>query len=395
MKASGHYRPALDGLRGIAIILVLLHHYGVIHAMPIAWYESLFFGLCHSGWIAVDLFFALSGFLITSILLRTKSRRGYFVNFYARRTLRIFPLYYGTLLLFMYGLPTWLAVPLPEPERRIWFWLYVVNLDIALGDWPGRTMAHFWSLCVEEQFYLIWPFVVKAFSKNGLLVLGAFIMVAVSVGRYVAWENGVNGLQMYVLTPFRFDPIVGGAMGAVLMDQYGYRKLRPWALAIVFVLGLRLCYRAYTYGPLINIEWPNAWNTLVYSELAVFFSALVTLAGGAPRNSLIERVLAPTWLTTFGKYSYGIYVLHLAVEHHWFIRFPGWVLPGRDARNFPSMLISIFERSFASLVVAYLSYHLYEQWFLRLKDLFDYALSPPAKKPPESTPRDASPAVAA
>jgi peptidoglycan/LPS O-acetylase OafA/YrhL len=153
----------LDGIRGIAVLWVMLHHFQLYGEgfPPTTFLDRQVERLTISGWIGVDLFFVLSGFLITGILLDSKSNTGYFRKFYMRRFLRIFPLYYGFLFAFMF------VLPLIDPEgaefqlqfkEQIWYWTYLINWKLAtiyVSEYIG--ISHFWSLAIEEQFYLVWP----------------------------------------------------------------------------------------------------------------------------------------------------------------------------------------------------------------------------------------------
>ncbi len=167
--------PALDGLRGIAVMMVMVHHLFLTKVYPVPERVEM---LVHSGWMGVDLFFVLSGFLITGILLDAKHGPHRFINFYMRRVLRIFPLYYGVLAFFLIFLPL-LSVMLGggpsflrsmvaelDPIRvHQWrLWLYLQNFG---GSW--KLFNHFWSLAVEEHFYLFWPAVIFFTSERGAL----------------------------------------------------------------------------------------------------------------------------------------------------------------------------------------------------------------------------------
>src|SRR5206468_651405 len=152
-------------LRGLAILLVI-----AFHTLRVTGKEGLIgrFGAAiqDSGWIGVDLFFVLSGFLITGILLDSLGKPGYFRNFFARRTLRIFPLYYAVLTVSLFLVPALIGLQrLPELyhrllENQLWLWTYAANYLQATGRHTLPGFGHFWSLAIEEQFYLLWPFVV-------------------------------------------------------------------------------------------------------------------------------------------------------------------------------------------------------------------------------------------
>ena len=162
-------------MRGCAVLLVLFHHLGnnLEYALKVR-HSTLWPG--RIGWIGVELFFVLSGFLITGILHDSKGTPGYFRNFYARRVLRIFPLYYATLLVF--ATLHWLAplgFPLESQELWVWMLTYLTNVGMVWQGFGG--LAHFWSLAVEEHFYLFWPLVVWRLNRRQLMRLAVAVWV--------------------------------------------------------------------------------------------------------------------------------------------------------------------------------------------------------------------------
>lgn len=188
--------PQLDALRAFAVFAVLVHHF--LPAELLTWQ----FAQLPWGFLGVRLFFVISGFLITGILLRARDEAAaagvlpttVLFNFYARRCLRIFPLYYFVVL-------SGLALNLP-PMREEWIWLvsYTLNLRISALGWYPENISHFWSLAVEEQFYLLWPFVVL-FAPKPLLMRIAIGMVVIGIGyRALALANGFYGPAIYVFT---------------------------------------------------------------------------------------------------------------------------------------------------------------------------------------------------
>ena len=182
--------------------------------------------LSKSGWIGVDLFFVLSGFLITGILCDTREAPGYFRYFYARRVLRIFPLYYGFLLVWTMLL-AWFPVFTTGPAARLagqqwWYWLYLANLHIgfASGPTPGEPTV-FWSLAVEEQFYLLWPLVVAHLSRARLQAacLGSWRSLCLLVSRGMSPSRPSDRPRPCTSDPTRMDALATGALLAVLARE--------------------------------------------------------------------------------------------------------------------------------------------------------------------------------
>src|SRR5262245_35087776 len=170
-RLTGH-QPGLDGVRGVAILMVMaIHFVGDSTARTLG--QTLLVKAAGYGLLGVDLFFVLSGFLITGILLDAKNRPHYFRNFYALRTLRIFPLYYAVLAVLLLLIPAVTTLsPLLEQarEQQGWLWTYTTNFYVAYtSSWRSLTyVTHFWSLASEEHFYLVWPLVVFALRRKAL-----------------------------------------------------------------------------------------------------------------------------------------------------------------------------------------------------------------------------------
>jgi peptidoglycan/LPS O-acetylase OafA/YrhL len=244
------FMPELDGLRAVAILLVFLVHVrGLVPAtkLPILLIQ-VYLGL---GWVGVDLFFVLSGFLITGILLDTREARNYFRGFYARRTLRIFPLYYSVLtaviLIGMWINTSEVAEVLPLPADR---WLYFTYLTNWLGLWKAHWgpdyanfLAHFWSLAVEEQFYLVWPLMVWLIPSRFLPRVAAALAVTAAIVRWIWVLHSGEQVAISLATVCRMDSLFVGAIAACIVRNAGVmQRIRTHLSGIATLsLGAFLC----------------------------------------------------------------------------------------------------------------------------------------------------------
>jgi peptidoglycan/LPS O-acetylase OafA/YrhL len=353
--------PALDGLRGVAILLVLVMHAGF---PGIAVDSSVSAPLLHGylwvallGWCGVDVFFVLSGFLITGILVRAKGSPHYFRDFYARRALRIFPLYYLALLLLFVVLPRPAAAAPGEAWASCLYvqnWLY--GLRGVFSD-PARTIT--WSLAIEEQFYLLWPALVLWTTPQGLRRLCVATIVGAIALRAALLLGGAE--HVYFLTPCRLDALAAGALLAVVplpTPRFGQLATLVGAAGLAGVA-------AYAGSPLTERS-PSMQGLGLVASLLLAVGLLVLGRG----EGLVARALRWRWLGVFGRYSYCIYLTHVlvieVVGRWWMERTGQWAHAWPLLWVLGLTVLSIV----ASLVVGVASWHLFEKWFLQLKRYF-------------------------
>ncbi len=377
---SQRHVPALDGVRGLAILLVLACHTACV--LPAHHAASAVLGpVLEHGQHGVDLFFVLSGYLISGILLDTRESAGYFRVFYWRRALRIFPAYYVYLLIvFAFGglLYQWHG---SDFHVRGASWPYLVYLQnwkptLGLGD---SLLSHLWSLAVEEQFYLVWPAVVYLMPRRGLAPLCVVLMLAAVGLRGTFAAVGWDVEHAHRITPARLDALLLGALLALAIRHDGWRawcgRWLPrlgWPALPAYVVLYAVTAGTAWSGPLVT--------TVGWSLLALLSGALVFGAARAD-GGWMGRLFSQRWLRSFGRYSYGIYLLHMLVIEP--VAWP-W-LRFLDEHSSQAYRLGIV--TFPLLVVvgsytlAWVYWHALEQWFLRLKNRVPYG--EPAWRPDE------------
>jgi peptidoglycan/LPS O-acetylase OafA/YrhL len=361
ISSPPHRLPALDGLRGLAILMVMLCHF--TWAGGEAALDRAVFAVAQHGTMGVDLFFVLSGFLITGILLDARGSTAYFRPFYVRRVLRLLPLYYlavGVLVLLRHvGGLEW------------WYWTHSVNWLIALrGDFtaaPAWTSV-FWSLSVEEQFYLGWPLVVWWLSPGALLRACVAIAVVSLAARLGLAAAGAEWATIYTSTLTRLDPLaVGGAL-AVLARSHpdGLRDWLPAARRAAWVSGA-LFVAVTLFGAGSSLPALTAPSVGI-ALLAVFWGAVLVTSLFADRRGPWSRLLESRTMRALGTYSYGLYVVHTAIN--WGFYMVGWEMerfPVVGGSQIVGQLAHVAAGIPLSFAVAWVSYHGFERHFLRLK----------------------------
>lgn len=333
----GRHYPELDGLRGLAVLLVICYH---VFQLGI-------------GWMGVDLFFVLSGFLITSILLDTKANANYFSSFFIKRFLRIFPLYFAVLI--VYFTPYLLAAGTAKATDSVPYFLYVQNIVFSLRNaWPVNYLAplnHFWSLAIEEQFYCLFPVLIYFVPRKYLTVLFLLSIASSIACRYYFWSIQ-NPVATYAFSLCRSDGLVIGATAALFVRRFTHLHLGMMVPVVLLFLGQMT----------IGVHFDHPWYQLVgYTVNALFFAVLLLVSlSGLP---VVKRVLAHPVLRHFGKYSYGLYVFH----HIYFSQFEFYVQRmGISHSTYIVVLLTLV----ATYITARLSYALFEQPILAYKDKF-------------------------
>jgi len=382
------FYPALDGLRAIAFLMVFMEHY-----LEFPW-----------GWAGVDVFFVLSGFLITGILFDSLDDPYRVRNFYVRRTLRIFPLYYGIMLALVLSWPlihwqwswAWMVWPGYLGNFARFFHPYALNTPAqylvdfqpvgVLPPWPIHLyLGHFWSLCVEEQFYLIWPWLVFAIRDRRKLILccGVTLLLGLPLrllGQHLLPVWMLKGEVLYRATPFRLDALLlGGLLALILRGPHARTLLRaarlltPVILAAVIYLISAALYQHIFYREPTYPAWKFTWGL----SLVDFLSALLILTAIQP-VSIVYRALNRKPLRWLGRISYGAYVLH-DIPHTLYIKGATRISPPHFRLLVP-VLAFVF-----TLLFAWISFQFFESPFLNLKERWTIRRTMPTPSKSESS----------
>ena len=384
LQLSG-YNPYLDGFRAIAVLLVMLTHttYYYTRSFPNTEWERIYLTVVMVGWSGVDLFFVLSGFLITGILLKSKGKPHYFRNFYARRTLRIFPVYYLLVGISLFLGPRY---PFPMPEMHIFtdyvpVWeklFYIFYLTNFLELYDSRNvfwLLHCWSLAIEEQFYLVWPFLVFWCGRKTLVGICFALILSANLFRlqYTLEDHEANTWLIYHLTHTRWDTLAYGALLAIAAtnEKWSARIIR-WAPAVMvlFLAGLftqlHLEVRFFPAGSGVlqhSMIIPFWHQITLYTGFAILYASMLVVVLTS-RHQLIRLMMGNPVMVWIGKHSYGLYIWHWPVLWFSYNYIPH---PHTFWENFKIQLIVVP----ISFLLAFLSMELFEKHFLKLKKRFE------------------------
>ena len=358
-QGGASHRTALDGLRALAILGVMFVHAGAPGF--------------RSGWIGVDLFFVLSGFLITTLLAMESSASGTiaYAPFMVRRALRLMPAYF--LYALFITLLVWCWPGSVRSENGGWnaagftaaIWTYTINFVPQGGVWNGQDLSvHLWSLAVEQQYYLVWPLVILALHSRAAAL--RWVAVALAVATTAAFVLTPDSLYKNDMLYTRgFSLVVASALALWVFHRPSLARHAGFNRALDVAGGLLLVGLAvapYALG------WPESRMHEVFIPLLVpvfaFWIARLWTAGG---DGWMRRLLQSRSLVYVGKISYGVYLYHEAVRVAvWFTMKP-WMDHWPPAAGFATRMAVYFVLSFA---LAAVSYEFFEKKFLRLAGRF-------------------------
>jgi peptidoglycan/LPS O-acetylase OafA/YrhL len=352
------HMPELDTLRGIAILSVLF-----LHAFYWQYSGLHFTGLAHSfllatqpGWLGVNLFFVLSGFLITGILVDSKDKPQYFRRFYWRRALRILPAYYLLLILLS-------VLHQASTGFLALSFVYLANVTHLFG--VSADYGPLWSLAVEEHYYIFWPAVIRNLTSRNIVGVTVGICVLTPVLRAVAFYFGyTSGLGWY--TWFVADGLATGSLLAILLRGEISRRTVSQLSGALLVVGLAMAACGGPFGILTRNRMLGA--ALQETVIDLIFAAVllfVLVIGTSSKKSYVNSRI----LKFLGYISYGLYLIHLMVfriydklcREFWPI-----LIPTRE--HFGLVVLRFVVAGGAAVGLAYLSRKYFEERFLRMKD---------------------------
>jgi peptidoglycan/LPS O-acetylase OafA/YrhL len=322
---------SLDGLRGVAVLLVLLYHHHYLN----------------SGWMGVDLFFVLSGYLITTILRRTREDKSFWRGFWVKRFTRILP-------------PFLLLLLATALLRFTLSWRQALAYVFSFGDVLAYTRPNFeplrplWSLAIEEHFYMLWPFAVRLLVRRSLLLILLSLIALEPIVRAIASVFTLDWQFVYFLTPFRLDGLALGSLLALLLESPSDENaLRKWSsLATLLFAALWFCLRV-AFGNGFTRDNPTLiYNSLCYSLVSLVAFSLIAYLLTHPL-SIAARILSWKPLVFTGVISYGLYLYQVLLRE---TLTRTWQISNRKAFWIDTPIL---------FLVAWLSFTLYEKPIIR------------------------------
>jgi peptidoglycan/LPS O-acetylase OafA/YrhL len=368
------YINSLDGIRGFGIFFVICYHFIILSYTP---EKHTILGF---SWIWIQMFFVQSGYLITDILINTKHKpfKIYAGQFYWRRMLRIFPVYFMYIIAFA---ALYLVFHKPEDfgDRAPYLFSFTYNytrlfshIDFFSPD--GIWFMHFWSLAVEEQFYLVWPFLIYFLDEKRIKILIVFMIFAVPVFRFwftdyilaSGYAPKLAGEITYAFTLSQFDAFMIGAAIPIFRLRERIQQPGKWALiALLVVLGAGLTNYLLLRNSGHNIHWAslgisvadvnNFQHVWSYSLINILFALVILYLIRDDYKGIFEN----NWLVSIGKIVYGMYIYHFAILY---------VMSKVDQKLIHSFPVTFGIAFVMIYVLSYISYNYFEKKFLALKD---------------------------
>lgn len=350
------YFKELDGIRGIAALMVMFYHFffklesnnSLMHFVK---------KITHFGQSGVSLFFVLSGFLITRILLATKDNPHYFSHFYLRRSLRIFPLYYLFLAIFYFLIPLVKKAPIDSFSLQAPYWIYLQDFALTF-NWASSGPTYFWSLAVEEHFYLFWPIMVYYFNNKKIVYSILIIILTATATRWLLIDNNYESRYF---TFSRMDELAMGAFLAILeiKGKLSQVKTNAKTFLLLFVIS---AIPVLVFWSGLTAKSPHYFLQITkFLILGFAYFSFIGFIITSGQNMFIKKALRHGSLTYTGRISYGLYVYHplcfWAITH--FLKI----------NNIAFSLVFSFALSY---IVASASFYLFEKRLLNLKKYFEY-----------------------
>lgn len=348
------YLKELDGIRAIAARMVMFFHFsaGIVSTDKLLLFIkkiSIF------GQTGVSLFFVLSGFLITRILLVSKDKTNYFYNFYIRRVLRIFPLYYLFLSIFYFLVPIFSKTPIVNFYNQFYYWIYMQDFAMTF-NWDSVGPLHFWSLAIEEHFYLFWPFLIYFFNTNkiifsiiGLLLISVLVRVLLISHHY----------EVFYFTFSRMDELAFGALLAILEMKNILRTDNSKKFILLFIV---VMVPTIIIWSLNNASGNAILQIFKFILLSVAFFSFIGYVVTSKESNLFKRFLKLKPFSFSGKISYGLYVYHPLCF---------FIFNKFFSTNY--FVVNLVGSFICTYIVATISYYLIESQFLKLKERFNYS----------------------
>jgi peptidoglycan/LPS O-acetylase OafA/YrhL len=368
--AIGRHVPVLDGIRGLAVLVVFVNNVGYfdepVDSLPLKAIRLVF----GAGWIGVHLFFVLSGFLITGVLLDTRSDPHRLRSFYVRRALRIFPLYFLALAVAFVVLPAFIDLGAWGERARhvqVWYWTFLMNwTDTFTGTLPG--LSHLWSLAIEVQFYVLWPLAVFGLTPRALTRLCVGLVVSALVIRIGLVLLNVPGSATFDVTVARWDGLAWGAALAMALRTTEWRE--------GFAAGLRRAAWPACFLLLVvamadrSLSWTSPMGQTAGTSLVALLFAFVVLSavGDHADGRWAQALAASGTLRFFAKYGYAMYILHWPIHQLGQTKLSHWVIIGTATSRPLHLLAYVAGNLIVTTALAVAVYHLVERPFLSLKD---------------------------